>query len=1202
MIHMLLRRRVVGVWLAGMLLAAVLVPVGAGAQSDGDGDGVVSGVVVCSDVVGSFWVGWEAPVLVPSDFRVSWAVEGLGFLSWRDDDEVGRGNVYPGGGESSLMVEGLEPGAVVQVRLRARYFDDGGVRLWSGPWSELVSGVVAVEPVESDGCGHDDEESTGEIVEVSSRESTENIENIENIAEQSDENGEGSGEGTDEGVVAVGSVLAGVMSLGGGSSSGSTFAGYSSPPRDGDPPRVGGFEMSFIDGVVMRRAYQLFALAQIRGEVASGPAAGLSDPVALTMWTGVDLSGGFRVEAGDVWLSSVDAEVLGGVVNAAGYRYWLWDAPCVDWQSGDVFDFALVAGEGAADDPVFTDGLLRSVGFDGATLDSVFDPMETSHVATADADAVSVTVNVAAAAQACDVVVTPADADPVVEGHQVVLGEDGAIVGVTVTAADNATTVTHTLLVGRGGSVPAGASKMSLRGVGDIDFEPLKLRYDTIVPSGVTSTVVEATSAGDTVLERFTITAGDTEFTAVGDDGQVTLTAGRDTLVAVRAATPNNERQSVYTMRLRAPRTPSQPDRVPKSMGRTWGAGTVSDAARNVQRTTEPLLSGLTINSGNLHPVLSPLQPGFVPRGFSYVVSVPSYADQVTVKPLAAEGSLATIWPRDARPSTAGHQVVLNAPTAHVSAQTAIVVTVSNAQGEVEAYTITVTRRAPWPEARSVSQDASLASLGLSEGELSPGFDAAIDTYIVSLPVSTGWVTLEAVPNQEGASVEISVPDADAVLGGHQVALAASPDGVDDGATNIIVTVTAVDEVSERTYTVVVSRPPAHSFGTDAVRVINLRGRGVECPDGIWSDGRTLWVTSVLLPIFPGQVYGFDIATGRYVNTINPAEISWSGEGWRASRRAVVSDLWSDGESMWTLDRFGRVFRHDINNADPENFEIGSGVGIIDSVRHHNDNDINSYSKGIWSDGEIMWVANTGLEHNRPWSNDVRRTMARAFNLDTGERLRENDIVFATGRSFNDAEDIWSDGTTMWVVYRTNNTLRAYDLASGEARPDLDIDLRQWDSELWIPNGMWSDGGLLSIVGRFSPGQTNTVPNPMRVQTVPDPDIWRLNRLSCSGATVFKQFYLPTEAALDSLSIDGVVVESFSPWNTSYTATVAAETDSVTIAATAQHDDASALILPADADPDADGHQIDLVAGDNVITVTTGTYNHTMTYTLTLTR
>ena len=188
MIHMLLRRRVVGVLLAGMLLAAVLVPVGAGAQSDGDGDGVVSGVVVCSDVVGSFWVGWEAPVLVPSDFRVSWAVEGLGFLSWRDDDEVGRGNVYPGGGESSLMVEGLEPGAVVQVRLRARYFDDGGVRLWSGPWSELVSGVVAVEPVESDGCGHDDGqstgESTGEIVEVSSRESTENIENIENIEEK----------------------------------------------------------------------------------------------------------------------------------------------------------------------------------------------------------------------------------------------------------------------------------------------------------------------------------------------------------------------------------------------------------------------------------------------------------------------------------------------------------------------------------------------------------------------------------------------------------------------------------------------------------------------------------------------------------------------------------------------------------------------------------------------------------------------------------------------------------------------------------------------------------------------------------------------------------------------------------------------------------------------------------------------------------
>ena len=831
MIHMLLRRRVVGVLLAGMLLAAVLVPVGAGAQSDGDGDGVVSGVVVCSDVVGSFWVGWEAPVLVPSDFRVSWAVEGLGFLSWRDDDEVGRGNVYPGGGESSLMVEGLEPGAVVQVRLRARYFDDGGVRLWSGPWSELVSGVVAVEPVESDGCGHDDEESveestgesTGEsveeiveeIVEVSSRENTEeqtdeNIENIENIAEQSDENGEGSGEGTDEGVVAVGSVLAGVMSLGGGSSSGSTFAGYSSPVRAGDPPRVGGFEMSFIDGVVMRRAYQLFALAQIRGEVASGPAAGLSDPVALTMLTGVDLSGGFRVEAGDVWLSSVDAEVLGGVVNAAGYRYWLWDAPCVDWQSGDVFDFALVAGEGAADDLVFTDGLLRSVGFDGATLDSVFDPMETSHVATADADAVSVTVNVAAAAQACDVVVTPADADPVVEGHQVVLGEDGAIVGVTVTAADNATTVTHTLLVGRGGSVPAGASKMSLRGVGDIDFEPLKLRYDTIVPSGVTSTVVEATSAGDTVLERFTITAGDTEFTAVGDDGQVTLTAGRDTLVAVRAATPNNERQSVYTMRLQAPRTPSQPDRVPKSMGRTWestgltwvlgtvsdawGAGTVSDAARYVQRTTEPLLSGLTINSGTLTPV-------FAATTFDYTATVAHDTSQITVTPAAADGVTVVIISPDADSEADGHQVALNAAVpGGKPAQTAIVITADSA-GRIADYTLTVTREAPAAGAVPRNAvDAVLSGLTVDAGTLFPLFSSSVKRYAVFTTADDVSVAITATAAAE-VTITYQGPSDTMPSSSNTVTLV-------DGRNDISVIATNTDSETT-TYTLTVIRIPA---------------------------------------------------------------------------------------------------------------------------------------------------------------------------------------------------------------------------------------------------------------------------------------------------------------------------------------------------------------------------------------------------------
>ena len=565
-------------------------------------------------------------------------------------------------------------------------------------------------------------ESTGESVEVEPRNSTEeqnteNTENTENTGEQTDETGEGT--------VAVGTVLAGVMTLGGGSTSGSAFAGYSSPLRDGDPPRVGDLEVSFIDGVVMRRAYQLFALAQIRGEVAAGPAAGLSDPVALTTLTGVDLSGGFRVEAGDVWLSSVDAVVLDGVVNEAGYRYWLWDAPCVDWQSGDVFDFALVAGEGAADDPVFTDGLLRSVGLDGATLDSMFDPMETSHAATADADAVSVTVNATAAAQACDIVITPADADPVADGHQVVLGEDGAIVAVTVTAADNATTVTHTLTVGRGGSVPAGASKMSLRGVGDIDFEPLKLRYDTTVPSGVTSTVVEATPAGDTVLERFMITAGDTEFTAVGDDGQVTLTAGRDTLVAVRAATPNNERQSVYTMRLQAPRTASQPDRVPKSTGRTWVPGTVSDAARNVQRTTDPRLSGLTISSGTLTPT-------FAATTFDYAATVAHDTSQITVTPAAADGVTVVITSPDADSEADGHQVALNAAVpGGKPAQTAIVITADSA-GRIAGYTLTVTREAP---AAGVvprnDPDARLSGLSVDAGTLFPSFSSSVQRYTV---------------------------------------------------------------------------------------------------------------------------------------------------------------------------------------------------------------------------------------------------------------------------------------------------------------------------------------------------------------------------------------------------------------------------------------------------------------------------------------
>ena len=67
----------------------------------------------------------------------------------------------------------------------------------------------------------------------------------------------------------------------------------------------------------------------------------------------------------------------------------------------------------------------------------------------------------AADSNACGVEISPADANPATAGHQVDLADDGAVVAVTVTAADCATTGTYTLTVSLGGIRPAAARRLT---------------------------------------------------------------------------------------------------------------------------------------------------------------------------------------------------------------------------------------------------------------------------------------------------------------------------------------------------------------------------------------------------------------------------------------------------------------------------------------------------------------------------------------------------------------------------------------------------------------------------------------------------------------------------------------------------------------------------------------------------------------------
>ncbi len=105
----------------------------------------VGGVVLSSGAPGELSVSWSAPGLVPFGYRVMWAREDQGYLSYWQADEAHRGNAWPGGDATSVTLSGLEEGATYKVRVRARFLTEGG-RVSASPWTDEVTAVVSASP------------------------------------------------------------------------------------------------------------------------------------------------------------------------------------------------------------------------------------------------------------------------------------------------------------------------------------------------------------------------------------------------------------------------------------------------------------------------------------------------------------------------------------------------------------------------------------------------------------------------------------------------------------------------------------------------------------------------------------------------------------------------------------------------------------------------------------------------------------------------------------------------------------------------------------------------------------------------------------------------------------------------------------------------------------------------------------------------
>ena len=125
---------------SSVLVLAMLIFVTALTGSIGSADpasGTMSTPTLSSDEAGVLTISWIAPSPAPRDYRIRWARADLKYLSFSADNEDHRGNDYPAGASTSLVLRDLTPGVSYKVAIRAR-FGGNGEREWSGPWTQEV--------------------------------------------------------------------------------------------------------------------------------------------------------------------------------------------------------------------------------------------------------------------------------------------------------------------------------------------------------------------------------------------------------------------------------------------------------------------------------------------------------------------------------------------------------------------------------------------------------------------------------------------------------------------------------------------------------------------------------------------------------------------------------------------------------------------------------------------------------------------------------------------------------------------------------------------------------------------------------------------------------------------------------------------------------------------------------------------------------
>ena len=228
-------------------------------------------------------------------------------------------------------------------------------------------------------------------------------------------------------------------------------------------------------------------------------------------------------------------------------------------------------------------------------------------------------------------------------------------------------------------------------------------------------------------------------------------------------------------------------------------------------------------------------------------------------------------------------------------------------------------------------------------------------------------------------------------------------------------------------------------------------------PRGIWGNDDTIWVSDTSKPA--PRIWAYDRATSvrdpdKDFDTLKDAELD------------SIYGIWSDGATMYVVDAFNIAGTDRTNlylyafSMDDKSRDMSKDITLVSG---------NTKPRGIWGNSTTIWVANSGVEEDESdkifayrLTDDPDTTTEDEY----GARDPDKDFDTLETSGIGSPTGIWSDGTWMWVVNRTEGRADAYSMSDRSRESDQDIVL---DADNASAAGAWGDvdagdGGTLWVV------------------------------------------------------------------------------------------------------------------------------------------